>query len=69
MKFIFSYIPEGTIGENFMKKEFRSNDLKYIVIDSIFCADSEYEICLKTNEDYSIQKSIEYYPIMAEIRY
>ena len=38
-----------------MEKRFHSNDLKYIVIDSVFCADSKYEILLKTNEDYSIQ--------------
>ena len=38
-----------------MEEKFCSNDLKYIVIDSVFCADSKYEICLKTNEDYSVK--------------
>ena len=52
MKFIFSSLAKGKIS---WKKQFRSNDLKYIVIESLFCANSKYEICFKTNEDYSIQ--------------
>ena len=56
MKFIFSYIPEGNHREKFhRKKSFAGNDLKYIVIDSVFCADFKYEIFLKMNEDYSVQ--------------
>ena len=55
MKFIFSYIPEGDHGEKFDGKKFRSNDFKYIVIDSVFCADFKYEICLKTNVVHSVQ--------------
>ena len=58
MKFIFSYIHEGTTEKNFMEKRFRSNDLKYTVIDSVFCADSKYEICLKTYKDYSVQNPL-----------
>ena len=38
-----------------MAKRFPSNDFKYIPIDSVFCADFKYEICLKTNVDYSVQ--------------
>ena len=38
-----------------MEKKFSNNDLKYIVIESVFCADSKYEIFLKTNEDCSLQ--------------
>ena len=55
MKFIFSYIPEGTTGKNLMEKRFPSNDFKYIALDSVFCADFEYEICLKTIVDHSVQ--------------
>ena len=38
-----------------MAKRFPSNDFKYIAIDSGFCADFKYEICLKTNVDHSVQ--------------
>ena len=38
-----------------MEKRFRNNDFKYIAIDSVFCADIKYEICLKTNVDHSAQ--------------
>ena len=43
------------MGKNFMVKRFRSNGFKYIVIDSVFCADFKYEICLKTNVVHSVQ--------------
>ena len=55
MKLIFSYIPEGATGKIFMEKKFRNNDFKYIAIDSVFCADFKYEICLKTNVVYSVE--------------
>ena len=38
-----------------MEKRFQSNDFKYIPIDSVFCVDFKYEICLKTNVVHSVQ--------------
>ena len=38
-----------------MGKRFRSNDFKYIAIDSVFYADFQYEICLKMNVVHSDQ--------------
>ena len=57
MKCIFSYIPEEKHhrGKFDGKKISQHYDLKYIVIDSVFGADSKYEIFLKMNEDYSVQ--------------
>ena len=58
MKFIFHIFLRGITGENFMEKKFRSNDFEYIAIDSVFCADFKYEICLKMNIDHSVQNSL-----------
>ena len=38
-----------------MEKKFRSNDFKHIAIDSVFCADFKYEICLKMNVVQSVE--------------
>ena len=38
-----------------MAKRFRSNDFKYIAIDSVFCADFKYEICLEKNIVHSVE--------------
>ena len=51
----FIYPWRGTTDKNFMEKRFWSNDFKYILIDSVFCADFKYEICLKTNVVHSVQ--------------
>ena len=59
----------GNAEKNFMEKRFRSNDFKSMMIDSVFSADSKYEICLKTNEDYSVENPSNIPQKMSQIRY
>ena len=53
----FFHISLGcTRGKNLTEKKSRRNNFKYTLVDSVFCADSKYDICLGSNGGYFVRK-------------
>ena len=70
MKFIFSSFADGNQWEKFHgKRDFATTISNPWWSTQFFCSDSKYEICLKTNEDYSLQNPSNITQKMSQIRY